>query len=161
MNRRIAIALIAIAAVLFGYRVISDLSARGNDQTQIRVALNESIKASKDGRPGGVLDMFSQNLTLNRQDMPVDRSQIAQFIKNYKPSVEIPNQEVQIIGEEARMISPMEMSIGTFGSRTVREATFIFKKEPDRLYGIIPTSKWRLTDVTVDEGVIQDLVTGG
>jgi len=161
MNRRIAIALLAIAGILFGYRVVSDLNARGNDETQIRVALNESIKASKDGKAGGVLDLFSQNLTLNRQEMPVDRRQIAQFIKDYKPDVEIPNQEVQVIGEEARIISPMELSIGPFGTRTVSEATFVFKRESDRLYGIIPSSKWRLTDVTVDETAIQDLVTGG
>jgi hypothetical protein len=151
MNKK-AIGIGALALlVLVGVRVAMDLSSRQDDRQLIRQALASATESSKAGQPGGALDLLSKKLTMNSESMPVDRQTVAKFIRDQKPVVEVEKVEPQIIGEEGRVITPVSLSLGIFGEKTLPNVTMIFAKEDDRLYGIIPVKKWRMTEIRVPQ----------
>jgi hypothetical protein len=137
--------------VLIGIRVGMDVAGRQDDRQLIREALAAATESSKSGQPGGALDLLSKNLTMNSESLPVDRQTVAKFIREQKPVVEVDKIEPQIIGEEGRVVTPVSLSLGIFGEKTLPNVTMIFAKEDDRLYGIIPVKKWRMTEIRVPQ----------
>src|SRR6185312_5213415 len=51
-----------VVVVLVATGVWTSIGNQGDDQTKIERALADSIEASKQGRPGGVMDLLSANL---------------------------------------------------------------------------------------------------
>jgi hypothetical protein len=144
----IIVAVLAIAGIRFA---ISSLNAP-NDQEQIQLALAESIKASKEGRPGGVMDKLSANLKLNDMDTSGNRRQIAQYIKENQPDVTVLDKQAVITGDEAQIKSPVDLSLNFLGQkmeRRIEDVTMVFRREDDRAYLIFPTKKWKLAEVHV------------
>lgn len=152
------IAVIVLILAWGGWRLYESVSPNEPDQVKIERALDRSIRDSKEGRPGGVLDLLSQKITINQANVGADRRQIADFIKNSKPSFDVQNKTAQIFGDEARIVSPVGLSLAPFGERTISEVTLIFQRESDRAYGIIPVSRWKLVDIRIEESVIGDLI---
>jgi hypothetical protein len=149
----IAVAVLAIIVV----RVVINRINAPNDQQQIQAALAESIKASKEGRPGGVMDKLSASLKLNDMDTSGNRNQIAQFIKNNQPDVNVLNPKAIITGDEAQIVSPVELEMNILGQkmqRTMESVTLIFRKEDDMEYLVFPTKKWKLAEVQVPEDAV-------
>jgi len=142
---------IAGLVFLIGWRVSLDYAARQDDSGLIRAAVKEAIDGSADGRPGSALDLLSQNLRMNNESMPVDRQTVANFIRDQKPTVEITRIKPSVSGDFGRITSPVNLGLGPLGSRTLSEVTMIFVKEDDRLYGIIPVKKWRMTEIQVPQ----------
>jgi hypothetical protein len=151
MNKKVVGVGIALLLALVGVRVGMDYSSRQDDRQLIRQALTNATESSKSGQPGGALDLLSKNLTMNSESMPVDRQTVAKFIRDQKPVVDVDKVEPQIIGEEGRVVTPVSLSLGIFGERTLPNVTMIFAKEDDRLYGIIPVKKWRMTEIRVPQ----------
>jgi len=151
------VTVLAIVLVLIGVRIAVGLANRPDDQKLIQTALQEAIEASKEGRPGGVVDLLSSNLKVNNMDVQGNRGQIVRFIRDNKPNVDVKNKRAIITGDEARIVSPVELSLPIIGGRTLKEVTMIFRKEDAMEYLVFPTRKWRLTEVRVPEGTLADL----
>lgn len=140
--------------LLIAIKVGISLANPGNDQTMVEEALAESIQASKEGRPGGVLDKISGNLKVNDMDANGNRSQIADFIKKNHPDLTVENKKAVISGDQAEIVSPVTIELSLLGqSRSINipEVTMIFKKESDMEYLIIPTKKWKLAEVRLPD----------
>lgn len=129
-----------------------------DEKQRIRDALARSIQDSREGKPGGVLDLLSQNLVVNTQEFSANRQQIANFVREQKPRVEIPNDEPQFIGDQARIVSPVTIDAGLFGSRQLDQVTLIFRKELAPKWGIIPDHRWQLVDVRVPDDAVNQLM---
>ena len=154
------IAVIIVAVV--GVRVLISQLNQPSDQQLIQTALADSIKASKEGRPGGVMDLLSKNLTLNDMDTSPNRGQIAKFIKENQPDVNVENKHAVIAGDEAQIISPVALEMNFLGqkmSRNIDEVTLIFKRESDMEYLIFPTKKWKLAEVRAPDDAVQQLMS--
>ncbi|MCW5943087.1 MAG: hypothetical protein KIS66_12705 [Fimbriimonadaceae bacterium] len=152
-----------VAAVLrFG------ASSAVSDRVLIDRALDEAILASKEGRPGGVLDLLSRNLEVNGEPI-FQRGEIADFIKKQKPEVTIERAPLRLSedGKTAEMKAPVTMTLRLFTlekSFTFREVTFRFAKEEATEYLVIPTKKWRIQRVTAsdfDPAQFEGLSLGG
>jgi len=153
------LALVGLLVVLFGVKAILTIGGP-DDKTQVREALQESIKASKEGRPGGVMDKISDKITINGEQM-VSTNQIANWIRNSKPDVVVPQQDPVIIGDEAQITSPVtvkaDMPGGVSFDRTIKGVTLIFAKESATEWLVIPTAKWRLKEVKLPDDVVSQL----
>jgi hypothetical protein len=63
-----------IAAIMLilawgGWRLYESVSPNEPDQVKIERALDRSIRDSREGKPGGVLDLLSQKITLNQANV--------------------------------------------------------------------------------------------
>ncbi len=153
LNKPLIWIIVAIVA-LVGIRVAVSSMNAPNDQEQIQLALAESIKASKEGRPGGVMDKLSANLKLNEMDTSGNRNQIANYIRESKPDVNVLEKTAVITGDEAQIKSPVQLSVNLLGQkmeRQMEDVTLIFRRENDRAYLIFPTKKWKLAEIRVPE----------
>lgn len=150
------IGLIALAAVGIGWQAIS--ANQVPDQILIERALEESIKASREGRPGSVLDLLSQQFKVNDGEM-MSRMDIAKAIRDYKPEVTLGSKVARVQGDAAAIVTPVTLTTpAPFTlSFTVPEATLEFQKESGVKWLIIPEKRWRLTKVTVPESALQGL----
>jgi hypothetical protein len=154
------IGIVVVIALLFGIRVALTLSGGQDDRKLIQQSLAEAIKASREGRPGGVVELLSANLKLNETEVGANQRQITDFIRKQKPSVTVTDPTPQITGEEARIVSPVELDLGILGKRNLSEVTLIFRKEDSTEFLLIPTRKWRLTEVRAPETAIAELMAG-
>ena len=143
--------------------------ARDNrpDDVLIREALAESIEASREGRPGGVMDFISNQLKINQQG-GISQGQIARWIRDNKPDVKVIDTEIKVAsdGESAELTSDVEVKgeIGVAIAKQKFERTFTgvrmtFQKEDGRKFLIIPSKVWRLTAVDVPDDQLD--FTGG
>ena len=135
---------------------------RPDDQTLIKQALDESIKASREGRPGGVMDKLSMNVKVNDQEYSGNSRQIADFIRNSRPDISFTSSKAIITGDEARIISPAHLKTQILTQsieRDLSSVTLVFKREDDREYLVFPVKKWKLTEVKVDPSVVGELMS--
>ena len=143
-----------------GGRVIYSVLNPPNDKTLIKTALAESIKATKEGRPGGVMDKLSINLKYNGENESGNRSEIAKFIRNSRPEVTVEQIEPVVTGDEARIVSPVDLKVGLLGVNKeahLNEVTIVFRKEEDHEWLFIPTEKWKVAEVQVPNASVADL----
>ena len=154
--------LLIVAALGVGFLFVASRDSRPDD-VLVREALDESIRASKEGRPGGVLDYISDSITFN--DIPgVQKRDIARMVRENKPEVTLTNQTVTVNGDSAEIVADVRV-VGKIGIGPVSTAfdyplkgvQMTFRKEDSRKYLIIPSKKWRLTQVKVGEGLPPDL----
>jgi len=149
----------AVLVVLVGIRVIMSLNGP-DDKTLVRQALAESIKASKEGRPGGVIDKISNKFTVNGEDR-FSPGQIMQFVKESRPDITVTRPEPIVLGDEARINSPVTLSAtmpgGTEINKTLDNVTLVFEKEDSMTWLVIPSKQWRLKEVTLPEDALSQL----
>ena len=152
----------AVVAVLVAGKVGLGLLAKVDDKTLILEAVKDGLKASKEGRPGGVLEKLSASLTVNGEGTPGAKSQIADYIKRLKPDVEFKSLEPQVFGEEARIETPATMSVSILGmnqSVELKNVTITLQREDTYEYLIFPKKAWRISDVRVDVSAL-DMFSG-
>lgn len=147
-----------VILVLFVARIGLSMASRPDDQKLIQNALAEAVKASKEGKPGGVMDLLSKNLKVNDQEVGANGRQIADFVRQQKPNITVLEPQAQITGEEGRIVSPVELELFPFGKRTLNEVTMIFRKEDATEYLVLPVTKWRLTEVRVPDTSVAEFV---
>jgi hypothetical protein len=140
----------AVILVLFVARIGLSMANRPDDQKLIENALAEAVEASKEGKPGGVIDLLSNNLKVNDQDVGGNNRQVADFVRQWKPNARVLEPKAQITGDEGRIVSPVELEMLNM-KRTLNEVTLIFRKEDATEYLFIPVAKWRLTEVRVPD----------
>jgi len=153
MNRQLLIAVVCAVAAL-GVILVRQLGQGPSDVVQIKTAVDEAVAASKAGKPGPVLDFISRSLTLNADLVGGERGEIAKYIRNYRPDVEVLNFAPRITGDDATLVSPVKLKLKIFTvetEQTVPEVTLKFRREATFRYLIIPGRVWRLTDISVKE----------
>ncbi|HZH98180.1 MAG TPA: hypothetical protein VEX38_04350, partial [Fimbriimonadaceae bacterium] len=67
MVKKLGIVVAVLAVVFLGMAYAAGVFGGPSDKEQIQTALDEAILASKEGRPGGVLDYLSQNFKVNEE----------------------------------------------------------------------------------------------
>ena len=162
-GKNIALTLALIAVTLLAVRLVYFGSSQ-DDRTLIRQALAESIKASKEGRPGGVLDKISTTFAINSQSP--SRTEIADIIKKSKPDVVVtaPDPVVNESEGTAQINSPVHLKfefLGQHMDRDVKNVTIRFKREDSRQWLIFPSKQWRVTEVLIPQESITDLPSFG
>lgn len=151
MNKtvRTAAILLTAAVALFGLRLAMIYARHPSDQELIQNALSESLEASRKGQPGSVLDLLSKQFTINQTAAP-DTSQVADFVRRYKPDIRLENRHAQIVGDEARIVTAVDL--GLFGQTTrLNDVMLVFRKEEGHGFLFLPTTKWHLTDIRLAE----------
>jgi len=143
----LAIVVAVLAAIRFGL-----FSQKVSDQELIETALTEALKAAKEGRSGVVLDFVSKQFTANT-DFPLERGQIAKYIRENHPEVEVLNKKATISGDSAIIVSPVQASISFQGmtmSHKFEDVKLGFRREDSLEWLIFPSKKWRLTEVVAE-----------
>lgn len=159
---KVAAAVVAVVVVLGAVRIGIGLSQPQDDQKAIQKALDESLQASREGRPGGVLDLLSNDLKVNDQSSPASTQQIAKFIHDQKPDVTVENPKAFVSGDDATITSPVDLKLDFLGqnmSQRIDGVTLQFHKENAHAFLIFPTKKWVLTDVRVPQSALGNLTS--
>ena len=150
MNRAYGILALVLGLVV-GFRIVTLLMGQGDDKAMIQETLRQSLQASREGKSGSVLEALSNSLKVNDNEATGNFRQIANFIKNQKPDIEVSNQEPIVTGDEARITSPVKIhtSLPIVGDKTVtvKDVVMVFKRETGREYLVFPVKKWRLAEV--------------
>src|SRR5947209_17946641 len=111
--RKWPLILLGLLVVLIGGRFIYGVLNHQDDKQQIKAALQDAIKASREGRPGGVVELLANNFEIN--GVNPDIRQMADFIKRNHPEVTIPNQDPVINGDTAQITSDVAINVTAFG----------------------------------------------
>ena len=153
-TKTIVLSVLGLAALLLVLR-LTIFASQPNDQKQIAQALNDSIQAIKEGRPGGVLDLLSDKFKIN--DQAPGSFNIAKFIREQKPDIDVANTTAVVSGDTARIDTPVHVKFSyltqTF-DQNVPNVTLIFQKEEGHRYIFFPDSEWHLTSVEVPNNSI-------
>lgn len=137
--------------VLFGLKFAL---GRPTDEEAIQAALQEALEASREGRPGAVLDFVSRTLKVNNEEAQnAGRGEVANYIRNAKPDIEVLNPKPVINGDTATIASPVKVSVRIAMVQTppmTLNARIGLAKETGREWLIIPVPKWRVTTIEAD-----------
>jgi len=156
-----AFTILAMAFVLvIGGKAIHAVLNPPDDKALIKTALSDSIKATKEGRPGGVMDKLSMNLKYNGESESGNQTEIARYIRNSRPDITVEQPDPIVVGDEARIVTPVELKVNQLGitmSKRLKEVTLVFHKEDDRDWLIFPNQKWKLAEVEVPDSSVADL----
>ena len=154
-----AIAICLALLAVFGIMAVPFLFGPTDDQ-MIRDALKESIKASREGRPGGVMEYLSNSLKYNDEEA-TDRTSIADYIKRAKPEVSVDDPTPRISGESAMVVSPVTVNL-TYGPVSfpvrIEHAEITFAKETGRRFLVLPAPVWRIRSIKADEVDVSQLM---
>lgn len=135
-----------------------------DDKTLIAQAMKEAQTAGKEGRPGGVLDFLDLGqLNVNGVDASGTGREIANYIKNSKPDIELTKIEPIVTGDDARLESPATVKVGiAMLSRTVTIPNVVvnLKKQVDREWFIIPRKSWKIVQIRADVADLSSLLMG-
>lgn len=144
---QIGIVLAVIAAVLVGFQFVG---SGESDQQMIQSALDESLEASREGRPGSALDLLSKSFEVNGMTI-LNRAEVAKYIQQQKPDISLATTVAEIQGNRAFIRT--DVTLSTSGlikfSGTIPNVELEFAKESATKLLVIPTKRWRLVKVTV------------
>lgn len=149
-----------VLVFLVGGRVIVSMTHQESDKALIQKALAESIKASKEGRAGGVMDKLSDKLKFNGTDAGGAERDISRFIRDSRPDITVENDDPVVSGDEGTIVSPINLTVSMLGQsldRHFKKVTLVFRKEDARDWLVIPVRKWKLADVEVSDSAVSDL----
>lgn len=135
-----------------------------DDQKLIAKALDDAVEAGRQGRPGGVLENLSFNISVNGTDYSGQQRQIGDFIKKNNPDVSFENKRAVVTENEATIVTPAVIKLSLLGNnmqRHVDNVTLIFRKEDDREWLIFPTRRWKLAQMRIPDTAIADFISGG
>lgn len=157
MKVRIALILIGIVGLFtfvgFG---MGWFGPKVSDEDQIRVALQDSIRASREGRGGGVLEYLSREFEVNGNKYGTGA--IADQVRKTKPDVTVMKTEPNVIGQLATLDSPVELSLTLPNMKfNLSKVHFVFEKEESRKWGLFPAHEWKLSKVEVPDEVFGEL----
>lgn len=146
LTLQIGIVLAAIAAVLVGFQFVG---SKESDPQLIQRALDESLQASREGRPGSALDLLSKSFEVNGMTI-LNRAEVAKYIQQQKPDIALASTVATIEGERAFIRT--DVTLSTSGlikfSGTIPNVELEFARESGTTLLIIPNKRWRLVKVT-------------
>ena len=146
MKKALAIGVPSVLVVgLLGFYYLN----RPNDEALIHQTLKEAVVASKEGRANPVMDAISSSFTYGGETP--DRAEIARVVKQAKPEFVVLSPTPTITGDTAKIHSDVAVKFEFMGmtmDQTVKDVDINFAREAAVEYGIIPSSKWRISSVT-------------
>lgn len=135
------------------------LTPQPSDKIQIQNALKEAIKAGKEGRPGSALELLSRNFSVNSETYGTGRN-VAKFIKDAKPDIELASTEPLINGDTATIEGPATVSLSIPKmSAELASIKLEFQKEDSKRWLIFPAHDWKLVNVMVPEDVVNQVAS--
>jgi len=132
------------------------LGPKPNDQEQIKEALNNAIQASKEGRPGGVLDYIADTIEVNGAKYRSGQ-EVANAIKKYKPDVKVQKMDPVVNGDKGTITSDVQLSIA-IKTISIPNVTFKFGKEQGHKWLVVPTNDWKLEGVDLPQESVDAIV---
>ncbi len=151
MNKNLVFGvLVALVLALFVWKYVSVNIFGPSDQALIRRALDEAVQASREGRPGGVMDKLTDRFKVNT-DEPGNR-QVADFIKNSHPDITVSDEKAVVSEDTARITGPVRVRASFLGmnfDQKIDDVSLVFQRESAHEWGFIPVRKWRLDQVLV------------
>lgn len=130
---------------------------QASDKEQIQAALAEAVLAGKEGRPGSVVDLMSKEMTVN-DDVQVNMTQIAKYVREQRPNVEFSNQDPSISGDRALITANVTVSLGLPPmSIQIKNVEMEFEKETTVKLLLIPDKKWQLKNVRIPSESLSEL----
>ncbi len=155
MNKNILYGgLVVFVAGLFGWKYLSVNVWGPTDQQMIDHALTEAVQASKEGRPGGVMDYLADRLKVNSDEF--GSRQVANFIKDSHPDINIPKAPAIVSGDQARITAPVSVKVSYMGfnvDKTIDNVSLVFDRSEGHVWLFIPVKKWRLSQVLVPQDI--------
>lgn len=133
------------------------LAPQPSDKELIQKALDEALKAGKEGRPGSMLDLLADDFAVNGQRF--SNAQIADRIRKMKPDIDFLNREPSVEGDTAQMTSPVKLSL-TFPpvSFDINDVEVKFERQDGKRLLFFPAKAWKMTDVHVPEASYEQIV---
>ena len=156
--RRWPFLLLILLVLGVGGRAIYGMINAPDDKTLIKEALADAVKAGKEGRPGSVIDKLSDNFKINGQEPGTN--QIAKFIRDSRPDVQIKDTDPIVSGDTAQITSDVAVSATILGqpfNQTLKDVQLLFKKESGTDWLIFPTTKWHLSAARVPDSEVTSL----
>lgn len=153
MARKLIIGVLVVAVLAFLVRVFA---FGPSDNELIKESLKRSTEAARRGEASAVMDRLSRSLSYN--ESPVgDRNEIVKVIRLSKPEVTLGDVNPKISGNSATVTTSAHVKIDYSGinmDQNIPKVTIKLQKETSFKYLIVPTPKWRIVDVTIDEMTI-------
>jgi hypothetical protein len=159
--KRWPVILLSLLVLTIGGRFIYGLLSHPDDKSLIQTALADAVKASREGRPGSVIDKLAENFTVNGAQPGIGN--VVQIVKNNHPEVAIQDTDPMVSGDTAQISSDVSVKVTILTqtqSFTVKDAQLLFKKEDATEWLIFPTRKWRLSAIRVPPDSIPTIPTG-
>jgi len=154
MSKSPLIVLGLVVAVVAGKYIYSAVN-KPTDKSQIQQALADAIKASKEGRPGSVVDKLSDSFQVNGSQPGM--TQIAKYVRENHPDIVVKDTDPVIHDDQAEITSDVDLTINLLGSPrsfTFKDVVLVFKKEAGTDWVFFPTTRWHLSATRIRE---QDL----
>ncbi len=140
--------LVAAAALTVLYFVTAP-----SDEELIQTAIADATQASREGRPGPVLDYLSKLFTFN--GVPImDRSEISKYVRLARPEIEFADFEPEIVGDDAVVVTDVHVKFSFQGmgmDQTVPNVQVRLARESGLRWLVLPGKKWRITEVSAPE----------
>ena len=149
--KKIIVSLFLLAALLIGLKIT--LAKAPTDEELIVAALHDAIKASREGRPGGVLEYLAEPFKIN-DTIPGTKLTIGQFVRDARPKITIDREVPVVNGDLATLESPASADFTYLGNKQnmqFKNVSIEFRKRHTTRFGVIPVTDWEIYEVKVPQ----------
>jgi hypothetical protein len=158
MNKKTVLATIGaifvVVFVMFGMGVFGQPS----DEQLIQQALDESIRAGKEGRPGSLIEFLANDFEVNGQQFSY--AQIADRIRKMKPNIEFADRNPTVNGSSADLKSSVKLSVNLPPVKIdIEDVDVQFEKRSTTHWLIFPAKQWQITKVTIPESSFEQIAS--
>jgi len=143
----------SVIVALTGLTVLFIVTAPSEEQL-IREALDESIEASREGKPNPVLDNLTRTFTWNGQTVSVDRNEVAKYIRMGHPDITLGEFKPEVSGDEAVVVTDvhLKMEFQTLKfDQTLPKVEIRLHREPGTRWLVLPGERWKIYEVTAPD----------
>ena len=147
---------IIVLLVALGVGAYLLATAKHDDRAEIETALKSALKASREGRAGGVIEYLTANVDVNGQAYNVNQ-QFANFIRKYHPDITLGECDPKIEGDNASVKSDIQFSVLT-QSIDVQQVTFTLHREKTRKWLFFPDQEWKVTGASAPDAEYQQIL---
>ena len=146
--------IIASAIVVLSGLTVLFIVTAPTDEQLIRRAIDQSVQASREGKPNPVLDNLTRTFTWNGQTVGLNRSEVSRYVRLGKPEIDLGHYKPEINGEEARVVTDAHIKI-EFQSlkfdQTVPGIEIKLKREMGTRWLVFPSARWKIYEVTAPD----------
>lgn len=142
--------IIASAIVVITGLTVLFIATAPTDEELIREALDESIQASREGKPNPVLDNLASSFTWNGQTVGLDRGEIAQFVRLSKPEIELGQYKTEINGDEAVIVTDVQVKIEIQTLKYDR-VEIRLRRDTGTRWLVFPSARWKIYEVSAPD----------
>ena len=146
--------IIASAIVaLTGLTVLFIVTAPTDEQL-IRSAIDESVQASREGKPNPVLDNLTRTFTWNGQTVGLDRSEVSRIVRLSRPELDLEPYTPEINGDEATIETNVHIKMDYLSfnyDQTMSGVVIKLRKVPGTRWLVFPSARWKIYEVSAPD----------